>query len=197
VSLRQIGQSRSCTDPQRRLYSNTGHSKYDNEHVWLLNSPRWTRCRDCPVQASTFASRVRKRCGAMRAGCVISMACMQLPNARLQNSNARFRPCSVKLNIELYHGCILCKTSSPPYKVEATSARSVISHVVQFPVACQQCLRRIGIHVPFGCIPELIYASHCTNHQPACGLEPARSDHVVFNMLAEKRACLYRSAGWS
>ena len=37
----------------------------------------------------------------MPANCVI---CMQLQLLPLQNSNARFRPCSVKLNIELYYG---------------------------------------------------------------------------------------------
>ncbi len=102
MSLQQSRKSRSCTDPRRRLYSNTGRSKHDTDHVWLLNPPRWTRCRDCPAQVSTFSSRVGQGCGAMRAGCVI---CMQLQLLPLQNSNARFRPCSVKLNIELYYGC--------------------------------------------------------------------------------------------
>ncbi len=36
VSLQQTGKSRSCTDRRRRLYSNTGRSKHNSDHVWLL-----------------------------------------------------------------------------------------------------------------------------------------------------------------
>ena len=116
------------------------HRKHDSDHVWLLNPPRRTRCRGCLVQALTFSSRAGQGCGAMRATCVVCMQ-LQLP---LQNSNARFRPCSVKLNstmgVNVHHD------------VTSLQSRSHITIVIKFSSKCQLqlCLRMTEIFVPFG-----------------------------------------------
>ena len=105
----------------------------------------------------------------MRANCVICMQ-LQLP---LQNSNARCRPCSVKLNIELYYkrNCaprchILAKLKPYP---DYYQALNVILHRCAVSNDCQQCLRRIDLRYTVTTIDGLRI-----------------SDHIVLNTLAGK-----------